>query len=286
MQLLGKNNLARQYFEQSLEIAHSLQDHSLLINVLEQYKNFCLNQNDVETYARLDKEYELYYDSVYNIANIHRISNQLDSGQLQEKESIIRQLKRQARSQKTLFFIVLLVGISLGSLFIILLSKWISKQLKILAKSNRRWQEQAEVLEEKMESKDREMVSQSIELAAQKELLKKIQKDLDKTPNQPETNKVSQLISQNLNNRDNWEQFRQQFTLIHPNFFKTLQSQYPGLTKNDLRLCSYFKLNLSNKEIAKMLNISSESLIKARYRLKKKMNLGKEDNLDETIASL
>jgi len=38
-------------------------------------------------------------------------------------------------------------------------------------------------------------------------------------------------------------------------------------------------MNLSTKEIAQMLHISSESVTTKRYRLRKKLQLGNEENL-------
>ena len=37
---------------------------------------------------------------------------------------------------------------------------------------------------------------------------------------------------------------------------KKLKSEHSNLTSNDLRLCTYLRLNLSSKEIAPLLNIS------------------------------
>jgi len=61
------------------------------------------------------------------------------------------------------------------------------------------------------------------------------------------------------------------FEQVHPNFFKELQAKYPSLTKNELRLYSYFHINLGTKEIASLLNIDPASVSRAKTRLYKKM---------------
>nr|NQU91355.1 hypothetical protein [Bacteroidota bacterium] len=58
----------------------------------------------------------------------------------------------------------------------------------------------------------------------------------------------------------------------------------PNLTQNELKLCSYLRMNLSTKEIAQMLNISLESVTTKRYRLRKKLQLENEENLVEFIG--
>jgi len=52
-----------------------------------------------------------------------------------------------------------------------------------------------------------------------------------------------------------------------------LKSRHPSLTNYDLRLCTYLKSNLSTKEIATLLNITPDSVKKAKHRLRKKLNL-------------
>ena len=61
-------------------------------------------------------------------------------------------------------------------------------------------------------------------------------------------------------------------------FFDRLIEKHPKLTNSDLRLCAYIRLNLSTKEIASLMNVSSSSVEMAKYRLRKKLEL------DESIA--
>ena len=55
-------------------------------------------------------------------------------------------------------------------------------------------------------------------------------------------------------------------------FQSRLKARYPILTAYDLRLCTYLKANLSTKEIATILNITPDSVKKAKHRLRKKLN--------------
>ena len=73
--------------------------------------------------------------------------------------------------------------------------------------------------------------------------------------------------------------FQEAFNNADSNFLKKIKTIHPTLTPNDLRLCSYLRLNLSSKEIAPMLNISTRSVEIKRYRLRKKMELDHEKSL-------
>lgn len=61
-------------------------------------------------------------------------------------------------------------------------------------------------------------------------------------------------------------------------FEERLQARFPRLTAYDLRLCSYLKANLTTKEIASLLNITPDSMKKAKHRLRKKLNMNPEDS--------
>ena len=65
-------------------------------------------------------------------------------------------------------------------------------------------------------------------------------------------------------------------TELHASSFQfqdRLKARYPGLTAYDLRLCTYLKANLSTKEIATLLNITPDSVKKAKHRLRKKLGI-------------
>lgn len=93
-------------------------------------------------------------------------------------------------------------------------------------------------------------------------------------------------IEMQMNPDSDWDNFRLHFEEVHPNYFKNLKKKHPTLTKNELRLCSYLIMNLSNKEIALLLYISADTVQKAKYRLKKKLSLSSNDNLFDYLLTI
>ena len=57
------------------------------------------------------------------------------------------------------------------------------------------------------------------------------------------------------------------------------QGERCEVTPNDLRFCAYLRLNLSSKEMAPLLNISTKSVETKRYRLRKKLGLEHDSGL-------
>lgn len=67
-------------------------------------------------------------------------------------------------------------------------------------------------------------------------------------------------------------------------FQDRLKQRYPNLTAYDLRLCTYLKANLTTKEIATLLNITPDSVKKAKHRLRKKLNSSPDRPLLEGLV--
>ncbi|MEE3225912.1 MAG: sigma factor-like helix-turn-helix DNA-binding protein, partial [Bacteroidota bacterium] len=84
-----------------------------------------------------------------------------------------------------------------------------------------------------------------------------------------------------------WEQFMGLFDEIHPDFTQKLnQAALQKLSATELRLCLLLRLDLSSKEIASVLRITPDSVRVARYRLRKKLPLEREDELVNFMLKL
>ncbi|MGD1945089.1 MAG: helix-turn-helix transcriptional regulator [Croceivirga sp.] len=84
----------------------------------------------------------------------------------------------------------------------------------------------------------------------------------------------------------NWESFTQYFEQVHNDFAINVKKRYPEVTKNELRFMALIKMNLSSKEIATILNISTDGIKKARQRLRKKMGLSPNDSLENSVMTI
>lgn len=82
------------------------------------------------------------------------------------------------------------------------------------------------------------------------------------------------------------EEFNFQLQVINESFYKALEDKLPDLTKNEKKLAALLRLGLSTKEIA-ITSKSTESAIKiARHRLRKKLNMDSDANLNDFFKTL
>lgn len=92
-------------------------------------------------------------------------------------------------------------------------------------------------------------------------------------------NRLVKDIDKNIDQDRAWKQFEINFDEVHGDFLKTIQTDYPVLSPQDLKLCAYLRMNMTTKEIANLLKISVRGVEIARYRLRKKLALSHEKNL-------
>lgn len=69
-------------------------------------------------------------------------------------------------------------------------------------------------------------------------------------------------------------------------FIRKLETLYPQLSRNDIRLICLIRLGMPSGEISKLLNITMDSLHKSRYRLRKKMGLEAGQILETFIDTI
>jgi DNA-binding CsgD family transcriptional regulator len=141
-------------------------------------------------------------------------------------------------------------------------------------------------LNQRIENKNRELAISTMSMIKKNTLLGSIKDQLIKVTEVSELKRVVRNIDQNINNDDDWNFFEEAFNNADQDFLKKIKEIHPKLTPNDLRLCAYLRLNLSSKEIASLLNISSKSIEIKRYRLRKRMNLDHGTNLIGYILSV
>ncbi len=142
-----------------------------------------------------------------------------------------------------------------------------------------------EKLNQEIESKNRELAISTMSIIKKNEVLNSIKKELRKGKPTEENRSALKLIDKNLNNTKDWQFFEQAFNNADKDFLDKIKQAHPDLTPNDLRFCAYLRLNLSSKEIAPLLNISTKSVETKRYRLRKRLKLEHNDGLVEYILN-
>lgn len=142
-----------------------------------------------------------------------------------------------------------------------------------------------EKLEAELDAKNTKLMTTAIQMAHKNDFLNKIRQKLVDSLRENSTSfrPIIRSLDQELKGEDYWNEFNLYFNQVDQNFVQAMLDKHPGLTQNDLRICTLTRINLNTKEMASLLNVSVRGVEKSRYRLKKRLELNAEDDLTEYI---
>ncbi|WP_290840812.1 triple tyrosine motif-containing protein [Flavobacterium sp.] len=145
---------------------------------------------------------------------------------------------------------------------------------------------QNDKLKIKILSKDKELVNNSLQVAKKNKILNGIiykMKEIDVESMDEaakfQLTKLNKSIIKEVNADKSWHDLEKHIRNVHFDFLKRLKDKHPDITPRELDLSTYLLMNMSTKEIAEIMNISNGGVELARYRLRKKLNLTKKENL-------
>ncbi|MDA7502278.1 PAS domain S-box protein [Chitinophagales bacterium] len=146
---------------------------------------------------------------------------------------------------------------------------------------------QSEKLKAQLKDKDRELTDQALFLANRIELVDKIRSITNRKTSKEEQFKLIQGILREAGTSEKaWDEFEMRFNHIQTDFYQRLSVRFPKLTKNELRLAAFLKLNMSTKQIAQVILQTPESIKVARSRLRKKLGLETGQNLNSFLSAI
>ncbi|AXT62648.1 tetratricopeptide repeat protein [Aquimarina sp. AD10] len=225
------------------------------------------------------KKLAILKDSIQELENktlVYELSAQYESN---EKDLKIKQFEKTTKTKQKQIGVLIILGLVCIAFLLV--------GGKILRKKNK----QKRKLEEMVKRKNKELTANTLHLLRKNNTLNNVKEKLTNLCNTPGENvypyrKVLQVINFDEKEDQNWELFRELFEETHHGFYKKINDRFPSITSKELRLICLLRLNLSSKEISKFLNISPEGVKKARYRLRKKMNLTTKESLEDYIINI
>jgi len=152
-------------------------------------------------------------------------------------------------------------------------------------------EKQEEMYKKEIAFKKKELASQTLHLVQKNTFIQELKENLEKIKKSPELFKVEfrrlvMLLKKESAEDKDWEVFKSYFSEVHNNFDNKIKAIAKDITEKEIRLASFLRMNLSTKEIASMLNVLPDSVLKSKYRLKKKLELSKEDDLTQFLNTL
>lgn len=261
----------QQKFKEAYEIANNLKELTDSIQEVE-------NQTDAKWRDELNSTI------VERIALDNRIRNMKKETELENQRT-------------TSLFFALIATILLLVLFSLFFSR---RQHLVNAKNKQLLAEQTlentklklDQLHTEIISKERDLSDFALNLSQNQEwaqqLVQKIQNinTADPTKSKSQLNDLEVDIKNKVAFDSNTKDFFYRLEKLSNGFYNKLTDTFPNLSKNEIRLCSLIRLKIDSRNIANLQNITLASLNTSRYRLRKKLELSEDTDLDDFIQNL
>lgn len=304
------------FTQKALDLARKLELRYQESSALRDLSKVHLDNGKSElAYPLLDESSKLY-EELYSQETSRQVALLQTLYDLEKKNAEIGELENKQRIEK-----IKQVGMLTSGLSLLLIGGIVVSRQRLKIRKNQELMEQEKVLHQadlensqlqadqlKMELEHKQLQEKHLELELElgqkalaarmlqliekNKLLEALKEDIGEIEGEVPAamqKRVKQIVNQinySFNHDKSWEDFRKSFEQIHSGFFEKLKSASPELTANDLRMCALIRINLSSKDIASLLAISTDSLRVARYRLRKKLNIKQGGNLRKYILSI
>lgn len=258
------------------ELAMQTRQNSLIAETAKQLSISYENQGDPGKSLAYFKVFKSYSDSLVN-EDIIRRTTRLEMQYQFDARLKQREVEELEQKRRNLVFISLSGGLFLSLLILILL-------LKLERNKKRKVELERKSLQDELDFRNKELTTFVINNLRRSELILSVSEKLNQLSddNNPRNSQVISDILSDLRSDSTsleWKEFEIRFQNVYTGFYKELSSRFPDLTPNDLRLCAFLRLNMTTKDIASITYQSYNTIDVARFRLRKKLGLSKDDNL-------
>lgn len=276
---LGLNDLkmAEQVAKQNLQIKN--------LNKKEKKYNYKVLEN-VYKKKKLDAEIIKIKDSLILLSSSSfssALANKLGKLEinlnLAESKRLINENK--LKSNRQLFAVIIMLTILLLG-FLTLKANY-----NLQLEKTQRLELLNQYFKNEVEKKNRELTSKVNFISQRNEYLKSLKRKISsnsKSENLTLFN-INKQLDLVLNSENAYSEFDKMFVNVYPEFYIELNKRFK-LSKTDLRLAAYIKMNHSNDEIARISGVSKRTVETQRYRISKKLNLSPEQDLNSFIITL
>jgi tetratricopeptide (TPR) repeat protein len=236
-------------------------------------------------------DYNNQYQEEYDVKQLTKLKMQNEFDEILRQKEIDSIYRETTYKNREIKFIA--IAVSSGLLAIILILLFINQKTKTakLKLKEENLELEKKDLNQRLDYKKKELASNMMYLMEKNEFISTISKKLiELKPDAKKDNKdlIQQIINEIRQNSTNkiWEEFEVRFKEVHEEFYNALHKAHPNLTLNEVKICAFLRLNMTTKEISAVTHQSVKSINMARFRLRKKLDIDRDENLISYLNSL
>jgi DNA-binding CsgD family transcriptional regulator/tetratricopeptide (TPR) repeat protein len=219
-------------------------------------------------------EKQIYQSSV-SISEL-RLNNEKDRYNIQKLE---QEKSDQLQKRNYLIGAILLIFV-----IVLLLINRQRQQLKFKSKIDDA--EKARINGE-MESARMQLKMFTQNIVEKSDLIEKLESQLkNRIATTEEKEIMHELSHHTILTEEDWLNFKILFKKMHPDFFGKITTRVENITQAEQRMAALTFLHLTTKQMAAVLGISPNSVIKAKQRLRRRLNVQTDQEAEEFIQKM
>lgn len=274
-----------------------------LINVVESLSRFYKGQGDFKKALEFQEEVTEYSNKNFNqkqALSAQKLEIQFET---EKKNNEVRILKEREASRKLQSYLYACIAIAslLGLLFMfrsyhfkLRLSLQREKQLELekqdsemqirLEKEEQaRLKAEQQLLEAQQQQLQKEAMANVLQLEHKNRMLHTIK---DKLADDNSLN-MQKIVREEMVLDNDFEDAKLRIQQVHPEFFNLInEKSHKKLTPLDMKLCAYLYLKMDTRQISQLMHIEPKSVRMSRYRIKQKLGLDKDEDLNLFLQKL
>lgn len=301
----GKHAEVERYLLEAYETMLTQQPlyYYTMINVTKGLAGFYEGRHDYEKALRFQQQVTEYSNKNFDQQKALKAQKLEIEYQSEKINNEVRFLKEREKSQqqKNLLYICVAIASFLCLLFLfrsyhfrlryslqrekqLELEKQDSElQVKLEKEEQARLRVEQQLMEVQQQQLKKEVMANVLQLEHKNQMLHNLK---NKLTGGDEVN-MHKILKEEMILDNDFEQAKLQIQQVHPHFFQLLNDKaQKKLTLLDLKLCAYLYLQMDTRQIAQLMHVEAKSVRMSRYRIKQKLGLDKDDDLNAFLQGL
>ncbi|WP_423736041.1 tetratricopeptide repeat protein [Chitinophaga caseinilytica] len=162
------------------------------------------------------------------------------------------------------------------------------EQAKLKAEEAARLQTEQAIILAQNEILQKEVMAGALQVEQKNKMLQLLKEKLEdhRSPDIKRT-ELNRLLHQQTRLDNDFEELKTDIKDVHPGFYQRLQQKAGHkLTDLDLKYCACIFLKRNTKEMASIMGIEPKSIRMSKYRIKQKLGLAKDEDLDAFVRNM
>jgi DNA-binding CsgD family transcriptional regulator len=222
-----------------------------------------------------DSVERVIYESGISISKL-RLSNEKNRYNIQNLE-----LEKKSQLQMRNFIIAVMVLLcAIALLFINYLRHKSKLKAQFEYQEKKRMEQEMEVASDQLKMFTKSIIEKT-------SLIEKLESQMqNKYMSEERQQLIEEISGQSILTEDDWLKFKTLFEKLYPDFFSQINKQVKNITQAEQRLAALTLLHLTTKQMAAVLGISPNSVIKAKQRLRQRFEFQTYQEVEEFMESI